>query len=47
MIGGISGSSEVIFRPCNFGYDVDNDNMPAPENMPTLYDVEVTIKLEG
>ena len=47
MVGGISGSSEDIFRPCNFGYDVDNDNMPAPENITTLYDGEVTIKLEG
>ena len=42
MVGGSGDRSEDILRLFNFGYDVDVNNMPDPENIPTLPDGSVT-----
>ena len=47
MVGGSSDRSEENLRLRNLGGDVDDDNMFAPENIPTLPDGSVTTTVEG
>ena len=39
--------NEDISRRHNLGYDVDDNNMPASENIPNLPDEEVTTTVIG
>ena len=47
MIGGSDDRSENNACLCKLGYNVNNDNVPSPENNPTLPDGKVTTKVEG